>query len=65
MDQLVEQWLDKHPRDAYGLLVLHTHAHGDHVAGDAQFADRPDTLVVDAAASMPGSSSGSAPTQTK
>jgi glyoxylase-like metal-dependent hydrolase (beta-lactamase superfamily II) len=48
VDQLVEQWLDKHPRDAYGLLVLHTHAHGDHVAGDAQFADRPDTVVVDA-----------------
>jgi glyoxylase-like metal-dependent hydrolase (beta-lactamase superfamily II) len=28
------------------LLVLHTHAHGDHVAADAQFTGRPDTAVV-------------------
>ncbi|MEU6095029.1 MBL fold metallo-hydrolase [Streptomyces sp. NPDC047079] len=28
--------------------VLHTHAHGDHIAGDAQFADRPATTVVGA-----------------
>jgi hydroxyacylglutathione hydrolase len=28
------------------LLVLHTHSHGDHVAGDGQFADRPGTTVV-------------------
>ena len=48
VDELVERWLARHPRDGYGLLVLHTHAHGDHVAGDAQFVDRPDTLVVDA-----------------
>ena len=40
--------LPPHPRDGYGLLVLHTHPHGDHVAGDAQFAGRPDTVVVDA-----------------
>ena len=25
----------------YPLLVLHSHSHGDHVAGDGQFADRP------------------------
>ena len=31
---------------AYGLVVAHTHAHGDHVAGDAAFADRPHTTVV-------------------
>jgi glyoxylase-like metal-dependent hydrolase (beta-lactamase superfamily II) len=28
------------------LLVAHTHGHGDHVAGDAQLAARPDTTVV-------------------
>lgn len=28
------------------LVVAHTHSHGDHVAGDAQFADRPGTTVV-------------------
>jgi len=30
------------------LLVLHTHSHGDHVAGDVQFRDRPRTEVVGA-----------------
>lgn len=28
------------------LIVAHSHSHGDHVAGDHQFADRPDTTVV-------------------
>ena len=27
-------------------MVAHTHAHGDHKAGDGQFADRPGTRVV-------------------
>ncbi|MFC7640635.1 MBL fold metallo-hydrolase [Streptosporangium lutulentum] len=40
--------LGDHPRDGYELLVLHTHPHGDHVAGDGQFAGRPGTVVVDA-----------------
>ncbi len=48
VDELVNGWLHDHPRDGYTLLVLHTHAHGDHVAGDAQFADRPGTTVVGA-----------------
>lgn len=48
VDELVSEWLARHPRDEYGLLVLHTHPHGDHVAGDAQFADRPATTVVGA-----------------
>jgi len=46
VDGLIADWLRVHPRDTYPLLVLHTHAHDDHVAGDAQFADRPDTDVV-------------------
>ena len=49
VDGLVEAWLAAHPRDGYSLVVLHTHPHGDHVAGDAQFAGRPDTVLVDAA----------------
>ena len=48
VDELIADWLRAHPRDVYPLLVLHTHPHGDHVAGDAQFADRPDTDVVNA-----------------
>ncbi|MFI6948385.1 MBL fold metallo-hydrolase [Streptomyces sp. NPDC050422] len=46
VDDLLERWLTQHPRDDYTLLVLHTHAHGDHIAGDSQFADRPHTVVV-------------------
>jgi hydroxyacylglutathione hydrolase len=46
VDRLVADWLARHPRDAYHLVVAHTHGHGDHVAGDAQFTDRPATTVV-------------------
>jgi glyoxylase-like metal-dependent hydrolase (beta-lactamase superfamily II) len=46
VDQLIAEWLAQHPRDNYQLVVAHTHGHGDHVAGDAQFADRPGTTVV-------------------
>ncbi|ETK35163.1 MBL fold metallo-hydrolase [Microbispora sp. ATCC PTA-5024] len=48
VDGLVGEWRARHPREAYELLVLHTHGHGDHVAGDGQFAGRPDTTVVGA-----------------
>ena len=48
VDELIEGWLSRHPRPDYELVVLHTHAHGDHVAGDAQFVDRPRTVVVPA-----------------
>ncbi|MFD8081061.1 hypothetical protein ACFV4F_05110, partial [Kitasatospora sp. NPDC059722] len=33
VDEQIGAWLARHPRDGYGLLVLHTHPHGDHVAG--------------------------------
>jgi hydroxyacylglutathione hydrolase len=46
VDELVADWLVDHPAPAYQLVVAHTHAHGDHIAGDATFADRPDTVVV-------------------
>ena len=46
VDDLIAAWLERHPRDGYELVVAHTHGHGDHVAGDEQFADRPDTAVV-------------------
>ncbi|MFI6316284.1 MBL fold metallo-hydrolase [Nonomuraea sp. NPDC050556] len=52
VDRLVDEWLAVHPREGYELVVAHTHAHGDHIAGDAQFAGRAATTVVgvDAAA---------------
>jgi hydroxyacylglutathione hydrolase len=46
VDGLVAEWLAAHPRDGYELIVAHTHGHGDHVAGDPQFADRPATTTV-------------------
>jgi glyoxylase-like metal-dependent hydrolase (beta-lactamase superfamily II) len=30
----------------FPLVVAHSHGHGDHVAADSQFADRPETTVV-------------------
>src|SRR4051812_24141005 len=48
VDGLIDTWRSAHPRDRYRLLVLHTHGHADHVAGDGQFVDRPDTEVVGA-----------------
>ncbi len=46
VDDLVAAWLAGRASAGYGLLVVHTHAHGDHVAGDGQFEGRPDTIVV-------------------
>jgi len=46
VDELVVDWLAKHPRERYTLDVAHTHAHRDHTAGDDQFVDRPHTTVV-------------------
>ncbi|WP_293699091.1 MBL fold metallo-hydrolase [uncultured Agrococcus sp.] len=46
VDTLIESWLSEHPREEYELVVAHSHAHGDHVAGDVQFEDRPNTRVV-------------------
>ncbi|WP_392666795.1 MBL fold metallo-hydrolase [Streptomyces sp. LN785] len=46
IDRLIAGWLDRHPRENYELVVAHTHGHGDHVAGDTQFADRPATTIV-------------------
>jgi glyoxylase-like metal-dependent hydrolase (beta-lactamase superfamily II) len=48
VDTLVRHWLSQHNRasSSLGLVVAHSHAHGDHVAGDSQFAGRPGTTVV-------------------
>ena len=46
VDRLVDSWLAAHHRGTIPLLVAHSHSHGDHHQGDAEFADRPDTTVV-------------------
>jgi hydroxyacylglutathione hydrolase len=46
VDKLIDGWLRDHPAAGYELVVAHSHAHGDHVAADGQFADRAATRVV-------------------
>lgn len=46
VDAIITEWSAAHHRASVPLLVAHSHAHGDHVQGDAAFADRRDTEVV-------------------
>lgn len=46
VDGVIESWLKAHHRTSIPLVVAHTHSHGDHRMGDAEFKDRPDTTVV-------------------
>ncbi|HEY3906886.1 MAG TPA: MBL fold metallo-hydrolase [Streptosporangiaceae bacterium] len=51
VDGLMSDWLAANPSagsapNGYELVVAHTHGHGDHVAGDGLFADRPATTLV-------------------
>lgn len=46
VDRLIADWLAAHGRTSIPLVVAHSHAHGDHIAGDAAFRDRPDTKLV-------------------
>lgn len=46
IDRLVAQWSMVNGRTKIPLVVAHSHSHGDHVAGDAAFRDRPDTTVI-------------------
>jgi glyoxylase-like metal-dependent hydrolase (beta-lactamase superfamily II) len=46
IDRLIAEWLARTHRKSVSLIVAHSHSHGDHIAGDAAFQDRPDTVVV-------------------
>jgi glyoxylase-like metal-dependent hydrolase (beta-lactamase superfamily II) len=46
VDRLIVDWLAAHHRQSIPLVVAHSHSHGDHVAGDGVFRERPDTIVV-------------------
>jgi glyoxylase-like metal-dependent hydrolase (beta-lactamase superfamily II) len=46
VDAVIDRWLAEHHRKSIPLVVAHTHGHGDHHAGDAEFRERPDTTVV-------------------
>jgi hydroxyacylglutathione hydrolase len=46
VDTLIRRWASRHGKASLGLVVAHTHAHSDHVAGDSQFVNRPGVTVV-------------------
>lgn len=46
VDHAIEIWLTRHGRRSIPLIVAHSHGHSDHVGGDDQFLDRPDTTVL-------------------
>jgi YVTN family beta-propeller protein len=49
--EVVSQWAKRNKKDAVPLIVMHSHGHGDHTAGDAQFKDKPNVQFV--AATVP------------
>ncbi|WP_395396664.1 MBL fold metallo-hydrolase [Novosphingobium sp. BL-8A] len=46
VDRLIADWQQRHQGRPIQLVVAHSHGHGDHHAGDAEFADRPGTVLV-------------------
>jgi hydroxyacylglutathione hydrolase len=44
--QVIDRWSASHGGRTVALIVVHSHGHGDHVAGDAQFAGRSNTTLV-------------------
>lgn len=46
IDGIIQNWLKAHGRSDIPLIVAHSHSHGDHVAGDGAFRERPNTTVI-------------------
>jgi glyoxylase-like metal-dependent hydrolase (beta-lactamase superfamily II) len=46
IDRVIADWAARHHRISIPLVVSHSHSHGDHHQGDAEFQDRPNTIVV-------------------
>jgi glyoxylase-like metal-dependent hydrolase (beta-lactamase superfamily II) len=46
--KLIAKWAKANQRAAVPLLVVHSHAHGDHIAGDKGFAGMPDVTLIPA-----------------
>jgi hydroxyacylglutathione hydrolase len=44
---LIGDWLKHRSRESIDLVVAHTHAHLDHIAGDAQLKMLPHTIVIE------------------
>lgn len=46
IDDAVQHWRTRNNRRSVDLIVAHTHAHSDHIAGDHEFAGRSDVTFV-------------------
>ncbi len=46
--KLIAKWLKLNQRASISLMVVHSHAHGDHIAGDKGFTGIPDVTLIPA-----------------
>ena len=46
VDRVVQAWRSRHGGQPIELIVAHSHAHGDHVAGDSLFRRMPNVTVI-------------------
>lgn len=46
VDFVINQWLQRNNRSSITLVVTHLHSHFDHIWGDPQFQNRPNTIFV-------------------
>jgi glyoxylase-like metal-dependent hydrolase (beta-lactamase superfamily II) len=46
IDKVIADWMQAKGLKSVQLVVAHSHSHGDHIAGDVEFAARPNTVVV-------------------
>jgi hydroxyacylglutathione hydrolase len=46
VSEVIAKWCAKNGRKSIPLVVAHSHSHGDHVSGDAQFAAMPGATMV-------------------
>jgi hydroxyacylglutathione hydrolase len=46
VDEVMGKWLQRNNRASIPLIVTHSHSHGDHIAGDPQFKDKPGVTYI-------------------
>jgi glyoxylase-like metal-dependent hydrolase (beta-lactamase superfamily II) len=46
VEKVISDWCNRHHRSSIPLVVAHSHGHGDHIAGDAEFEGRLQTSIV-------------------
>lgn len=47
VEDVMERYQKRHANVNLSLVVAHSHGHGDHIAGDSQFRDRPNTQLIE------------------